>query len=145
MFFASPLHGESTNGMTSCTISYNSFIFFSNVCVICPSEITSRFFVLMLFFFMTVYPELQIFSIKQHSAGSDVQNVISISTFKLLRGCGPDNWKFGVVLFYLLHTKYQNLHSTRKMRTFLEIEDILTGLHTFKGLFYCLTAGVSGL
>lgn len=39
------------------------------------------------------------------------------------------------VFLYMLHTDYQNLHSTSKGRTFLRSEDILTGPHIFKGLF----------
>lgn len=39
------------------------------------------------------------------------------------------------VFVYLLHTEYQNTHSTSKVSTFLGNKDNMTGPHIFKGLY----------
>lgn len=45
-----------------------------------------------------------------------------------------EQWKPLCVFLYLLHTAHQNIHSTRKVKTFLLSEAILAALHSIKGL-----------
>lgn len=52
--------------------------------------------------------------------------------------CAEDAEKCGAcvcVFSYLLPTEYQNLHSTSKVRQFLETMDLLAGPHKLQGLF----------
>lgn len=58
-----------------------------------------------------------------------------IRTNPRLCACGVCECVCVCVFLYSLHTEYQNLHSTSKVRTFWGHEDILACPYNFKGLF----------